>query len=673
MDPVAAGAAVGATVGLAFPAAAAASIALGAFVGGVIDVAGVIGDAISSVADDLGIHFTGPGSVRTSLRAQLAPALATIVREVTPEQYEPAMLACVDFLEHTIVPSFDSIAHFADDPTFVADTIEDVAALAPIPPGARTLSDYFAGVINGTIDPLTGAPIVKAAPPRPVSKFGNIAKISTLKEPTLMPFNPKIGAQTHISLGPVATAILNPPPVPKVFHTIAKERLTLDALLAGQGQPGDRAYTLAPGGSAALVNLRPLTPTGLARLAVIDPAIGRIPASLTNLLQMVLAMPGSSPIGGQGVNAGAVNAGALSATTVQQDLIKWFAWIRAGSSSATLDPSDYGAKSGTNDADGDPGDRTRRAMVSFANWANIYMAAGMPTDGAWDNEYSQSMLEAWEIASRSDNVLSASDTLTSLQMLAEWAASHPVLSWFVDYGADPGDTKATDGWDLRHALELLSFQGAWNDLATSSDAGVAGIVSGNGGPLKPDASLGPKGMQALSAWLELIPDPNVQPVQPDPNVTPVGPVNPGPVTPVGPVNPGPVTPVGPVNPGPGPVTPVVASPDGDELQFQILAGAWAKKTGAADYGDLADFTGIATDRFDHAIAAFQPWANKQMGLALRTDGILDQQTYDALAKWADQALEVTPAPSAGGGGAGILFIGVAAVALMAMGKKKKAA
>ena len=124
--------------------------AIGGLVGVVIDVSGDIGDALSSVADAIGLN-NGPGAARTALRQQLAPVFATIVRSVPPDHYGDSLAAIANALQTTLMPAFDVVAHFGDDPTFAADVMADVGALAPPPPGAQTSADYNSNIIAGIL------------------------------------------------------------------------------------------------------------------------------------------------------------------------------------------------------------------------------------------------------------------------------------------------------------------------------------------------------------------------------------------------------------------------------------------------------------------------------------------------------------------------------------------
>lgn len=157
--------------------ATAAGAAIGAFVGGIIDLSSKISDALSSVADFLGLN-QGPGSNRTALKEGLAPVLAEAIARAPAANYWPAVLGAASFLKQTILPAFDIVAHFSDDPTFVDDTMAEITAAAPPPFGAPpTVAAYFASLIQPhvTTPPASGVPkMVMAGPmakPQPVLIF----------------------------------------------------------------------------------------------------------------------------------------------------------------------------------------------------------------------------------------------------------------------------------------------------------------------------------------------------------------------------------------------------------------------------------------------------------------------------------------------------------------------
>ena len=61
----------------------------------------------------------------------------------------------------------------------------------------------------------------------------------------------------------------------------------------------------------------------------------------------------------------------------------------------------------------------------------------------------------------------------------------------------------------------------------------------------------------------------------------------------------------------------------------------------ADYGSVADLTGTTTTRFISALASYQKWHNARTPAStVRTDGVLDQPTYQAL--FADTAAPMIP-------------------------------
>jgi hypothetical protein len=69
-------------------------------------------------------------------------------------------------------------------------------------------------------------------------------------------------------------------------------------------------------------------------------------------------------------------------------------------------------------------------------------------------------------------------------------------------------------------------------------------------------------------------------------------------------------------------------------QAQLLLAAWAKAhpSDGGDFGtNLADFNGLVSPRFTQGLARYQGWHNRQnLAPTLRSDGQLDQATYDAL-------------------------------------------
>lgn len=89
----------------------------------------------------------------------------------------------------------------------------------------------------------------------------------------------------------------------------------------------------------------------------------------------------------------------------------------------------------------------------------------------------------------------------------------------------------------------------------------------------------------------------------------------------------------------------------DLLQLRAMLVAWANATqGAPSYGSAADLelTQAAMNRQGVVLAAFQNWSNNTKGTLLRTDGIVDQPTRDALVQWSGAA--VAAADPAGGPG-----------------------
>jgi len=107
------------------------------------------------------------------------------------------------------------------------------------------------------------------------------------------------------------------------------------------------------------------------------------------------------------------------------------------------------------------------------------------------------------------------------------------------------------------------------------------------------------------------------------------------------------------------------------LQARTILAAWDRKVGKGDYGKPSDFeaTPEANDRQRSALARFQTaW-----GRGLRTDGILDGATYDALVKWAAELDAQSATTGGASGGAGAIIGAIVIGALLLMGKKKKAA
>lgn len=162
------------------------------------------------------------------------------------------------------------------------------------------------------------------------------------------------------------------------------------------------------------------------------------------------------------------------------------------------------------------------------------------------------------------------------------------------------------------------------------------------------------------AHLQAVPAPGVpaDPVQP-----------PAPSTP-------PATPPAP-QPGPAPSTPGGTSPapipSGATADFattshaQTVLALWAAKNPhiarPSDFGRtlIPDVTGSMTERTRSCLSTFQLWWNEQAkSTVLRTDGVLDPASYEALKQYSIDALKdvpglpplpgASPAPSPGGGG-----------------------
>lgn len=89
----------------------------------------------------------------------------------------------------------------------------------------------------------------------------------------------------------------------------------------------------------------------------------------------------------------------------------------------------------------------------------------------------------------------------------------------------------------------------------------------------------------------------------------------------------------------------------DLLQLRTMLAAWANATqGAPSYGAPSDMAldAAAMARQGEVLAAFQKWSNANKGTALRTDGIVDQATRDALIAWSGAAVAgATPAGPTG--------------------------
>jgi uncharacterized protein YgiM (DUF1202 family) len=89
----------------------------------------------------------------------------------------------------------------------------------------------------------------------------------------------------------------------------------------------------------------------------------------------------------------------------------------------------------------------------------------------------------------------------------------------------------------------------------------------------------------------------------------------------------------------------------DLLQLRAMLAAWSNATaGAPSYGSVSDLalTDPAMARQAEVLAAFQKWSNANKGTNLRTDGIVDGATRDALVSWGAQAVGAAPADPASG-------------------------
>jgi len=88
----------------------------------------------------------------------------------------------------------------------------------------------------------------------------------------------------------------------------------------------------------------------------------------------------------------------------------------------------------------------------------------------------------------------------------------------------------------------------------------------------------------------------------------------------------------------------------DLLQLRAMLAAWSNATaGAPSYGAPSDLelTGAAAARQALALSAFQQWNNSNRGTNLRTDGVVDAATRDALVAWSAQAVGQAPMGPAG--------------------------
>jgi hypothetical protein len=145
------------------------------------------------------------------------------------------------------------------------------------------------------------------------------------------------------------------------------------------------------------------------------------------------------------------------------------------------------------------------------------------------------------------------------------------------------------------------------------------------------------------------PDPNGYGDQPlpgdDPNWNNVLPEDdsndPGnPSSPNSPFNPS--SPTNP-NPQPSPGNPSLGLPAGSYAQVCTMLGTWNRKYPGncqpSDFGSTSsDISTTETGRSRSALASFQGWYNRTQSGALRTDGGLDQPTYDALVRVTGGAL-----------------------------------
>jgi hypothetical protein len=108
-------------------------------------------------------------------------------------------------------------------------------------------------------------------------------------------------------------------------------------------------------------------------------------------------------------------------------------------------------------------------------------------------------------------------------------------------------------------------------------------------------------------------------------------------------------------------------------QAQLMLSGWAKLHPAdvipKDYGQqLTDLDGSIGARFSMGLASYQRWQNAQpMRSALRTDGQLDQQTYDMLTIDCLPGSKLQPKPGTDSSAGTAAGIGVGTVAVVGLG------
>ena len=86
----------------------------------------------------------------------------------------------------------------------------------------------------------------------------------------------------------------------------------------------------------------------------------------------------------------------------------------------------------------------------------------------------------------------------------------------------------------------------------------------------------------------------------------------------------------------------------DLVQLRTMLAAWAGATKVIDYGAPSDLAldAPAMARQNAAVEAFQKWWNATKGGSLRTDGVVDKATRDALVQWSQGALAGAPPATA---------------------------
>ena len=88
----------------------------------------------------------------------------------------------------------------------------------------------------------------------------------------------------------------------------------------------------------------------------------------------------------------------------------------------------------------------------------------------------------------------------------------------------------------------------------------------------------------------------------------------------------------------------------DLVQLRTMLAAWANATpNAPPYGTASDLelTSAAAAHQAQVLSAFQAWSNANRSTNLRTDGIVDAATRDALVNWGAQAVGAAPTSPTG--------------------------